>query len=85
MFCPSVAGVERTHDPFSAAKNGTDIAPGQATRHFFSPVAVFVGVLAWGWLWGVWGLLLGTPVLLIVKAVCDRVYDFRLLAAMLEH
>ncbi len=38
-----------------------------------------------GWLWGVWGLLLGTPVLLIVKAVCDRVYDFRLLAAMLEH
>ena len=23
-----------------------------------SPVAVFVGMLAWGWLWGVWGLLL---------------------------
>lgn len=50
-----------------------------------NPVAVFVGVLVFGWLWGVWGLLLGTPVLLIVKAVCDRVYDFRLLAAMLEH
>lgn len=38
-----------------------------------SPVAVFVGVLAWGWMWGVWGLLLGVPILMIVKAVCDRV------------
>ncbi|MEJ6024096.1 AI-2E family transporter [Ramlibacter sp. PS4R-6] len=36
-------------------------------------VAVFIGVLAWGWLWGVWGLLLGIPILMIVKAVCDRV------------
>ena len=26
-----------------------------------NPVAVFIGVLAWGWLWGVWGLLLGIP------------------------
>lgn len=49
-----------------------------------NPVAVFVGVLVFGWLWGIWGLLLGTPVLLIVKAVCDRVDDFRLLAALLE-
>jgi len=38
-----------------------------------NPVAVFVGVLAWGWLWGVWGLLLGIPILMIVKAICDRV------------
>ena len=38
-----------------------------------SPVAVFVGLLAWGWLWGLWGLLLGVPILMIVKSVCDRV------------
>ena len=38
-----------------------------------NPVAVFVGLLAWGWLWGVWGLLLGLPILMIVKSVCDRV------------
>lgn len=42
-----------------------------------SPVAVFVSVLAWGWLWGLWGLLLGIPVMMIVKAVCDRVDDLR--------
>lgn len=48
-----------------------------------NPVAVFVGVLVFGWLWGVWGLLLGTPVMLIVKAVCDRVDDFHPLGALL--
>ncbi|HEY8360283.1 MAG TPA: AI-2E family transporter [Ramlibacter sp.] len=36
-------------------------------------VAVFIGVLAWGWLWGVWGMLLGIPILMAIKAVCDRV------------
>jgi predicted PurR-regulated permease PerM len=38
-----------------------------------SAVVVFIGVLAWGWLWGVWGLLLGTPILMAVKTVCDRI------------
>jgi predicted PurR-regulated permease PerM len=38
-----------------------------------NPVAVFIGVLGWGWLWGVWGLLLGIPILMVIKAVCDRV------------
>lgn len=38
-----------------------------------SPVAIFVGVLAWGWLWGGWGLILGVPILMAVKTVCDRV------------
>jgi predicted PurR-regulated permease PerM len=36
-------------------------------------VSVFIGVLAWGWLWGVWGLLLGIPIMMVIKAVCDRV------------
>ncbi len=42
-----------------------------------NPVAVFVGLLAWGWLWGVWGLLLGLPILMIVKSLCDRVDDLK--------
>ena len=42
-----------------------------------SPVAVFVALLAWGWLWGVWGLLLGIPIMMIVKSVCDRVDDLK--------
>lgn len=42
-----------------------------------SPVAVFVGLLAWGWLWGFWGLLLGIPILMMVKSICDRVDDLK--------
>lgn len=38
-----------------------------------NPVAVFIGVLFWGWLWGVWGVLLGIPIMMVIKAVCDRV------------
>ncbi|HWP11959.1 MAG TPA: AI-2E family transporter [Ramlibacter sp.] len=48
-----------------------------------NPVAVFIGVLAWGWLWGVWGLLLGVPILMIVKAVCDRVDNLKPLGELL--
>jgi predicted PurR-regulated permease PerM len=40
-------------------------------------VAVFVCVLAWGWLWGLWGLLLGIPIMMVVKAICDRVDDLK--------
>jgi len=40
-------------------------------------VMVFVGVLFWGWLWGVWGLLLGVPIIMMIKAICDRVEDFK--------
>jgi predicted PurR-regulated permease PerM len=42
-----------------------------------NPLAIFVGVLAWGWLWGVWGLLLGVPILVVIKAICDRIDDFK--------
>ena len=40
-------------------------------------VTVFVGVLLFGWLWGLWGLLLGVPILMVVKAVCDRIEDLK--------
>ena len=48
-----------------------------------NPVAVFIGVLGWGWLWGVWGLLLGIPILMVVKAVCDRVDDLKPIGELL--
>jgi predicted PurR-regulated permease PerM len=58
--------------------SGYLIAPWLTSRTSrLNAVAVFVGVLAWGWLWGVWGLLLGTPILMVVKAVCDRIDDLK--------
>ena len=48
---------------------------GRASR--MSTFAVFVGVLAFGWLWGAVGLILGTPILMVVKTVCDRVEELK--------
>lgn len=48
---------------------------GRASR--MSPLVVFGCVLFWGWLWGVWGLLLGVPIIMTIKAVCDRVEDLK--------
>lgn len=54
---------------------------GRASR--MSAVVVFVGVLFWGWLWGVWGLLLGVPILMIIKAICDRVDNLKPIGELL--
>jgi predicted PurR-regulated permease PerM len=40
-------------------------------------VAIFVGLLFWSWLWGVWGTLLAVPILMVLKAVCDRIEDLK--------
>ncbi len=43
----------------------TPILFGRAAR--VNPVAVFIGFLFWGWLWGLWGMLLAMPLLLIFR------------------
>lgn len=40
-------------------------------------VVVFASLLFWGWLWGAWGLLLGLPIMMVVKAICDHVEEFK--------
>ena len=47
----------------------------RATR--MNAVAIFVGLLFWGWVWNVWGMLLAVPMLMVMKAVCDHVEDFK--------
>lgn len=48
---------------------------GRAGR--MNAVVVFAGILFWGWLWGAWGLLLGMPIMMGIKSVCDRVEEFK--------
>jgi predicted PurR-regulated permease PerM len=46
-------------------------------------VAVYVGVLFWGWLWSVWGMLLAVPLLVAIKALADRVEGFQAIGELL--
>jgi predicted PurR-regulated permease PerM len=45
--------------------------------------AVFVSLLFWTWLWGVWGMLLSVPISAIANAVAQRVEQFEPLAELL--
>ncbi len=46
--------------------------------------ATFIGLLFFGWIWGLWGILLGIPLLAIVKTVCERKEEWHPVAEMLS-
>jgi len=48
-----------------------------------NPVAIFVGLLFWSWVWGVWGTILAVPLLMALKAVSDRVENLRPIGELL--
>jgi len=54
---------------------------GRAAR--MNPAAVFVGLLFWGWIWGMWGVILAVPMMMLLKSVCDHVEDFSALGELL--
>jgi predicted PurR-regulated permease PerM len=46
--------------------------------------AVFISLLFWAWLWGVWGMLLSIPIIVIVKVVSQHVEQLQPIAELLE-
>jgi predicted PurR-regulated permease PerM len=46
--------------------------------------AVFIGLLFWGWLWGIWGLLLGIPIIVAVRVISEHVEGMQSVAEMLS-
>jgi predicted PurR-regulated permease PerM len=46
-------------------------------------VAIFAGLLFWSWLWGVPGMLLAVPMMMVAKAVFDRVEELQPFGTML--
>jgi predicted PurR-regulated permease PerM len=45
--------------------------------------AVFISLLFWAWLWGVWGMLLGIPIIVILKVVSQHVEQLQPVAELL--
>ena len=45
--------------------------------------AVFIALLFWGWLWGIWGMLLSIPIVVIVKVVSQHVEQLQPVAELL--
>jgi predicted PurR-regulated permease PerM len=42
-----------------------------------NPVAIFVGLLFWSWIWGIWGTILAVPMMMMIKAICDHIEDLQ--------
>lgn len=54
-------------------------------RHFaVNPVWVFVSLLLWGWLWGIAGMLMAVPLLVIAKICCSHVESLAMVGEFLE-
>ena len=46
-------------------------------------VAMFIGLIFWSFVWGIWGTLLAVPMLVVVKAFCDRIEDLKPMGELL--
>jgi predicted PurR-regulated permease PerM len=44
---------------------------GRATR--INGVAMFLSLLFWSWVWGVIGMIVAVPIMIVIKCVCDRI------------
>lgn len=42
-----------------------------------NPVAIFVGLLFWSWIWGIAGAVLAVPMLMMMKAIADHIEDLQ--------
>lgn len=49
-----------------------------------SPVAILLNLIIWGMLWGIVGMLLSTPILVILKILCEQFEDTRPLARLVS-
>lgn len=48
-----------------------------------NPVAIFGGLLFWGWLWGVTGAILAVPLMACLKVMADRIEPLKPVGVML--
>ncbi len=52
-------------------------------RLLLNPVAIFIGILFLGWIWGIPGALIAVPLLASVKIICERIEHLNPIAAFL--
>lgn len=50
-----------------------------------SPVIVFIGIMVWGWLWGLIGALVAVPLLASFKIICEGVESLNPIAEFMGH
>jgi AI-2 transport protein TqsA len=49
-----------------------------------SPVLILVMLIFWGWLWGIWGMILAIPITSTIKIVCENVEPLKPIAVLMS-
>lgn len=63
---------------------GSFVTPLILSRRFtLNPVVVVLGLIFWGWIWGIPGALLAMPLLVTFKILCDRLPSLALVGEFL--
>jgi predicted PurR-regulated permease PerM len=60
----------------------TPMLMGRAAR--INGVAMFISILFWSWVWGVIGMIVAVPIMMVIKSVCHRVEDLQPIAELLD-
>jgi len=69
-----------------AVIEGNFITPYIMSRFLIlNPVAVFISLMFWGWIWGIVGVFLAVPILTVTKIFCDRIDPLKPVGNFLGH
>lgn len=94
IACGVAAFLQFDSLPHAIAVAGASLLIAGAVGHIFmtwlqsrfarvNAAVLFISLLFFAWLWGVWGLLLGAPLVAIAKVICDRVESLKPVSELL--
>jgi len=94
IACGVAAFLQFDSLPYALAVAGASLLIAGAVGHIFmtwlqsrfarvNAAVLFISLLFFAWLWGVWGLLLGAPLVAIAKVICDRVESLKPVSELL--
>lgn len=67
------------------ALEGNFITPAIVGRRLaLNPIAVFLFLMIWGWVWGIAGMLIAVPLLVSIKIVSERVHALYIVRELLS-
>ncbi len=48
-----------------------------------SLLAILLSLIFWGWLWGIWGMIMAVPITSLIKIICESIEPLRPFAVLL--
>jgi predicted PurR-regulated permease PerM len=65
---------------------GNVVTPHLMGRHLpLNPVAIFLGLLYWGWVWGPVGAILAVPIMVMLQVIFSRIRALEPVAVLLDN